>query len=646
MNKASATIDDNGLSVSNSASDERRKGDRRQWPTRRLRHRRRRIQIPAFLPLLLIAALSLTLLLVVYSWQSAKTINAETQLYGESITKALANVSNEALTDLIAEQGQSPMLQNLKQHPHFLYFLVESKFGERQLVLEGDQSGIGIPSLPLSASQRVSQGNRAFTTLKKTVGIVEFYAPIKTSGSHVLRIGFLKPTFYWQPGAQYYFLISLPLVLLTFAAFSSIFSTYLPMHRLGQHFSSMNEGKEFETIDNSQTKSPLIDDFNALIANAKNIVREIEVKQDALEIDRKVLYFDKLRTEAVLDALPLGVAVLDVAGSVTYCNKQFLHFFPGASPDIVGKSFSEWSPSLAVAAYVQSGRKSGGVKPGELQYDYAQRGNHSKVASVSMQTVQAADSGNSLGELMIIQDVTSTLHNKRMSEEFAIKAAHELKTPLHVVKMYSEMLMEDDLEPDVRVESLNTIYDEVDRMADLVNNLLNIAKIEMGNITIDKTRVKTSEFLNDIYDSMIRSANNSTLTVVKDIPESLSTIVVDKDLLRISINNLLSNAIKYNREGGEVRFAAEETDDAILISISDSGPGISEEDQRHIFDKFYRSEDAEIRKKSGHGLGLTLTRNIVQLHHGSLTVDSTLGEGSRFTIAFNKKSNIVERGRV
>ncbi len=622
---------------------ERRRGDRRRANTRRFRQRRGS-QIPVLFPLLLIAVLSLALLLVVYSWQSAKTINAEMKVFGSSLAVSLSAMSRDALEQLTDAPGQSQLTGLIAEHPNFRYLIVESRHGERLALISSGAGEARIPLLPLSPSQRASIGEREFRTDKRTTRLVEFYAPFAGDSQRIVRIGFLKPTFYWQPGGEYYFLLSLPLLLLSFAALSTLFSTYLPLEALRNHF-KFSDGKDaLSTIDNTQAKSPLIDDFNSLIANAKQIVHEIESKHDSLDLDRKVLHYDKLRTEAVLNTLTIGIAVLDASGTITYCNKRFGSFFPDSKEDGTGKDFLKWCPSDEVRSYYEAYRKNSDLATNELQYAYAHRQNHTKLASVIMQPLRTTGSQEALGNIIVFQDVTATLHNKKMSEEFAIKAAHELKTPLHVVKMYSEMLMEDDLDPALRVESLNTIYDEVDRMADLVNNLLNIAKIEMGSITVEKTRVKTPEFLSDVFDNMARAATNQALTLTKDIPEGLSTIVVDKDLIRIALNNLLSNAIKYNRKDGEVRLYAEENDDAIRIHVSDKGPGISQEDQQQIFEKFYRSEDANIRKKSGHGLGLTLARNIVQLHHGSLSVSSVPGEGSCFTIEFSKKSNITERG--
>ena len=112
--------------------------------------------------------------------------------------------------------------------------------------------------------------------------------------------------------------------------------------------------------------------------------------------------------------------------------------------------------------------------------------------------------------------------------------------------------------------------------------------------------------------------------------------------MRIALNNLLNNAIKYNRQGGEVAMDVEEVGNSILIKISDTGIGISPEDQRKIFQKFYRSEDDEVTSRSGHGLGLSLAHEIIVLHNGRLTVESERSKGTTFTIELTKTSTLLK----
>jgi signal transduction histidine kinase len=123
----------------------------------------------------------------------------------------------------------------------------------------------------------------------------------------------------------------------------------------------------------------------------------------------------------------------------------------------------------------------------------------------------------------------------------------------------------------------------------------------------------------------------------------MSSVSVDKDLLRVAVNNLLTNAIKYNKPGGRVTLSADESEQEISIRVRDTGIGIAPAEQQRIFDKFYRSEEESVRLQSGHGLGLALAREIVLLHHGTLSVESTPGEGTEFTIELNKETHFLKQ---
>jgi signal transduction histidine kinase len=127
-----------------------------------------------------------------------------------------------------------------------------------------------------------------------------------------------------------------------------------------------------------------------------------------------------------------------------------------------------------------------------------------------------------------------------------------------------------------------------------------------------------------------------------ELPKEMSAVAIDKNLFRIAVNNLLTNAIKYSNPGGQVTLSAEEDEESTRITVRDNGIGISPEEHEKIFDKFYRSESAEAQDRNGHGLGLALAREIVYLHHGTLSLESTPGEGSAFVIEFRKETGLLQ----
>jgi two-component system sensor histidine kinase VicK len=246
------------------------------------------------------------------------------------------------------------------------------------------------------------------------------------------------------------------------------------------------------------------------------------------------------------------------------------------------------------------------------------------------------DPQSALGLLVVFRDVTAEALGRQAGAEFVSHVSHELKSPLNVLKMYSELLLEDGGESrERRIESVNVIRDEVERMADLIGNLLSASKIEQGSVALDRQRVRLGDLLQDLATRAARSAEAKGVELKLVLAPELSPLMLDKDLTRIAIGNLLSNAIKYNRAGGSVVLSAEEGDTHVAIRVRDTGIGIERADIGRVFEKFYRSAGATAAA-TGHGLGLYLTRQIVELQQGSLSVTSEPGQGSEFTLLLAK----------
>jgi two-component system phosphate regulon sensor histidine kinase PhoR len=201
------------------------------------------------------------------------------------------------------------------------------------------------------------------------------------------------------------------------------------------------------------------------------------------------------------------------------------------------------------------------------------------------------------------------------------------------MKSYVEMLMDGEVsDENTRDEFFNTISGETERLARLIDNLLNISKIEMGSLMLRQDLLKSRQFFEDVVKSIESQAMSKGIGLETVIPDKLSDLRVDKDLFRVAVLNILSNAIKYTPSGGKVFFRVEEDDDVMKIEIEDSGYGISKEELPRIFEKFYRSSNKDIRRQTGSGLGLALSKEILALHNGEIQVTSRLGEGTSFSL--------------
>ncbi len=148
--------------------------------------------------------------------------------------------------------------------------------------------------------------------------------------------------------------------------------------------------------------------------------------------------------------------------------------------------------------------------------------------------------------------------------------------------------------------------------------------------------MRLGDLLNDCMEHLSHGGHAHGLHLRVNVPPELPPVELDKDMMRIALNNLLTNAVKYNRPDGEIILSAEESDERIIISVQDSGIGIAADDLPKVFDKFYRSGDREAVSRGGHGLGLYLARQIVEMHQGQIGLVSQPGQGTRVTLSFRK----------
>lgn len=371
-----------------------------------------------------------------------------------------------------------------------------------------------------------------------------------------------------------------------------------------------------------------------LIQSFKKEARLMISNSDQVKASNRIFAHNMKQSEKLLDAIPDGILMVDLTGNIILANKAMAFHLDLERKKMLGKPLIEWmtQPEWRPLAF-----NTAQDKEVEIQIP----GPHSlKTLKVSIRWIGSGD--DRIGQLFLVKDVTESVDAEQASRDFVSHVSHELKAPLNSLKSYSEMLMDGEAdEEETRHLFYNTINEEVDRLAQLVDNLLSITKIEMGNLQIQTTRVKTIDFLNSLYFSAEAQAKGKNISMHLSLPDRLPAMQVDKTLMSVALINLLSNAVKYTDEGGSVSLKAEENEDVIMIHVIDSGIGISEADLKHVFDKFYRSDDSQARARTGHGLGLALSQQIVQLHGGDIQVISHPGKGSQFTVILEKSEDIL-----
>ena len=218
---------------------------------------------------------------------------------------------------------------------------------------------------------------------------------------------------------------------------------------------------------------------------------------------------------------------------------------------------------------------------------------------------------------------------------FVANASHELRTPLTVVKLRTEALREGALEdPDVAERFLGEIETEVDRLVRMVNDLLDLSRMEAGLESGERTRINLGGIARDVHETFIIRASRAEVNLHLDIEAGLPAVIGNEDQLRRLFYNLLENAIKYTPVGGQVEMLlrAGPNPNSVRILVRDSGPGIAPEHLPHVFERFYRADTTQPRSgvMRGSGLGLAIAKSIVESHGGTMGVSSQLGNGTTF----------------
>ena len=234
----------------------------------------------------------------------------------------------------------------------------------------------------------------------------------------------------------------------------------------------------------------------------------------------------------------------------------------------------------------------------------------------------------------------------RVSEsksEFLANMSHELRTPLNAIIGFSEVLQDETFGPlnDRQQRYVGNVLQSGRHLLDLVNDILDISKVEAGRMVLHREDLNLNELLLELGERMstLSQSKKVDLRVETDTPSP----VINADRGRFSqiMLNLLSNAIKFTPSGGMVRVSYEVHDSAVDIAVTDTGIGIAPEDQERIFEEFEQVDSSEGRKQQGTGLGLTLTKRLVELHEGTIRVESEPGKGSTFTVELPRVARVA-----
>jgi signal transduction histidine kinase/CheY-like chemotaxis protein len=255
--------------------------------------------------------------------------------------------------------------------------------------------------------------------------------------------------------------------------------------------------------------------------------------------------------------------------------------------------------------------------------------------------VTAARMEGDEGVVWTVRDVTERARLEQLKSEFVATASHELRSPLTSIKGFVELLTASKGLDGRQREFLDIVLVSTNRLVDLVNDLLDVARVEAGRIEIHRRPTDLGDVVEEVAALMRPRIEAKRQTLAIDVPEDLPRALADPSRLRQILTNLLTNAHVYTDEGGRLGVTVRSQPGGLALAVSDTGPGLSREEIEHVFDRFYRGAEG-VSGTPGTGLGLAIVRSLVDLHHGTIEVDSTKGEGTTFTVHVPRATEVDE----
>lgn len=388
--------------------------------------------------------------------------------------------------------------------------------------------------------------------------------------------------------------------------------------RIARPIEELSDGFRAVAMGRLDTSPPpaTIRELNELGRAFNGMVRQLGVSRD--EADRV-----RTRLEATLANLSDGVIVTDRSGGMVRMNAAAMRLLGLASVPALGQPFVQVSRDHELAALLGEVLS---AKDGDPRLAVVEHGRSRRVMEASAQWV--AGPREALG-LVVLRDVTELRRLERVRREFVANVSHELRTPLASIKALVETLEAGAVDdPEVSGDFLHRIVGEVDRLAVLVDELLDLARLQSGRISLKAEAIDPRDLLGRASERLRPQTERARLRLEIDVPTDLPAVRADRARIEQVVLNLLHNAIKFTPPGGMVTIGAARQNGTLEVSVRDTGVGVPEEELPRLFERFYKADKA--RRSEGTGLGLAIAKHIVQAHGGTIWAESRLGSGSTF----------------
>lgn len=367
------------------------------------------------------------------------------------------------------------------------------------------------------------------------------------------------------------------------------------------------------------------DELSQLAQTFNKLSDRIEDAQDTMEAERN-------RLDSVLTHMTDGVIATDRRGKVITINEMALTLLDVDSEQAIGQSILtllDLDEEYTLRKLLESQEEI------LLDRSKSEQEEDRMILRAEFAMIRR-ESGFISGLVVVLHDVTEQEKTEEERRQFVSNVSHELRTPLTSVRSYLEALDEGAWEDkEVAPEFIHVTLVETDRMIRMINDLLNLSRMDSGNQPMNLEFVNFNELVDYILDrfDMMVTNQEKKYKIVRDFTERELWVEIDTDKIMQVIDNIMNNAIKYSPDGGTITVHLMETHNNIVLGITDEGLGIPKKDLDKVFERFYRVDKARARKQGGTGLGLAISKEVMKAHGGSIWVESTEGKGSTFYIS-------------
>ena len=347
--------------------------------------------------------------------------------------------------------------------------------------------------------------------------------------------------------------------------------------------------------------------FNAMTADLRRLVAEIERA--------------RLRLESVLSSLSDGVVITDAAGTVVRLNAAAVRHLDAQPDEAVGQPFVVVCRDHELAGLLRLALATGQAGAATVEYGIGRR--------VLDASAQAIDGARERLGLVVLRDVTELRRLEQVRREFVSNVSHELRTPLASIRALVETLETGAVDdPAMAADFFARIVGEVDRLAALVDELLDLARLESGRVALRVEEIAAADLIGRGVERLAPQIERARLELVVQVPPDLPPVQADRPRIEQVLLNLIHNAIKFTPPGGRITVSAVPAGDVLRVEVADTGIGISADELPRIFERFYKTDKA--RRSGGTGLGLAIAKHIVQAHGGTIWAESVPDQGATF----------------